>query len=171
VNDDMRYWTQLLAGGINLLLWFIVVIALAIVTLARARWSALGKLAFWTAVCFTAFAVAWAAFMISYPPWYRAIEDQIIRLAVVAIMVSYYITLMSCIAVFQATPEARRLTLKMGAITGVGALGLTLSQVYLDGWEKIGGEILSGVLFMGAIWFACQAQARLRNNPPGGTPG
>jgi hypothetical protein len=165
-HDRYRYMVQLLAGGINLLAWFIVVNVLAIVTLARARWSALGKLTLTTAVCFTIFAVTWGVLMIWYPPWYRSVEDSGLRLAVVAIMVSFYITLASCIAAYQPTAEARRLVMKQSAGIGVGVLGATLSQLYLDSWLLVAGQILSGLVIVVAVWFAQRAQSRLGGNSP-----
>jgi hypothetical protein len=171
MNDHDRYLVQLLAGGINLLAWFIVVNVLAIVTLAKARWSGVGKLTLGTAVCFTIIAVTWGVLMIWYPPWHRAVEDPILRLAVVAIMVSFYITLTSLIAVFQPTAKGRRLVMKQGAGIGVGVLGATLSQLYLDSWLLVLGQILSGLVILVAIWFAQRAQSRLGGNSPAGNHG
>jgi hypothetical protein len=170
-HDRYRYMVQLLAGGINLLAWFIVVNVLAIVTLARARWSGVGKLTLATAVCFTIFAVTWGVLMIWYPPWYRSVEDSGLRLAVVAIMASFYITLTCCIAVFQPTVEARRLVMRQSAGIGVGVLGATLSQLYLEGWLLVAGQIFSGLVILVAVWFAQRAPSRLGGNSPKGNHG
>jgi hypothetical protein len=170
MNDHDRYFVQLLTCGINLLAWFLVVNVLAIVTLAKARWSAPGKVSPWTVLGFTILAVTWGVLLISYPPWYRHVEYHVIVLATVAIMVSFFVTQTSCIAAYNPV-EVNRFTIKPLVIGGLAGLGFLLSQAYLSGWQSIMGQGLAGLVLVGAVVVVQRAQSRLRGNSPSGNPG
>jgi hypothetical protein len=163
VDDDVRYWGGLLAGGINLLIWNAVVLGLAIATGVKGPVPVLRKLSVWTAVCFVNLSAAYITLAAWYPTWYRPVADLVIKLVVVpAIVLAFYLTLTSCIASFQKTAEERRLAMRVGAVSALPLFVFWASQVFLDGWAKVLAEIVAGLLFVGALFLAQKSQARLR---------
>jgi hypothetical protein len=161
VDDDIRYWGNLLGAGIFLPLWFAVVLGLALGAWIKAPWSRLGKLALGTAVGFGILSVGYLVLAVWNPSWYRSVADPVTRLLLFPILFSFFVTLGSVIASFQKTEEGRFLVLKVLAVIGAGVLGLNASQVYLDGGAKVLADILSGLMLLGGLVMAQRGQTRL----------
>jgi hypothetical protein len=166
MQNDLQHWGDVFVGIPMLLLWGVIVTALAIATrrTASPRW--IGQLSAWTALCYGVIVAAYAGLVLSYPAWYRPAAEVVTRLLILPLDLAFLVTLGCCIASWQLTPEIRLLGMKTTAIIGLGALGLATSQVFLEGWQNALAQIASGLVLAAGLVYAQWAQARMQSSPP-----